>query len=250
MSSATSVTSSTGLQGYFASLRAKILEIALKRPYGKRDMPRRSIEEVFPGIYLGEELALRDLIRSTEDFEDIDKVFTLCLTQHLEDTGRWCRAQSSQQTEDTIKECLSKRNAKWIHVGKDLGDQESAWPVLVAASTFPDLDPKVAQAKVRELPCDQWFESVFKRMDDSLLNKKAFFVHCQMGISRAPAFLCAYLIKRCDVTARQALALLQYRRLCVLTNFLSPLEEYKRGLDRIAKPIDVSCSTEAAFSGA
>lgn len=234
MSSATPITPTTEQQGCFFNLREEILGI--KKPYGPQGTEGNAMDKVSPRLLLGSEKGLLDILSNPSIFKNIRMVVTVCLQDHMPEVNAWCRSQFCNPPEETIEHLLSQRDVVWMHPGKHVGDDPSNWPTLVAAGTFPDLAIEIAQAEAQALPPDQWFKPMFNQMDKVLGDGGAIFVHCQMGVSRSAAFLAAYLIYKCDVTARETLGFLQYCRPCVLTSFLEPLEWYQRDLDRIAGP--------------
>jgi len=78
---------------------------------------------------------------------------------------------------------------------------------------------------------DEPIYDVFERTCDFISNalKKGdcVYVHCMMGISRSPTIIAAYLIKCCEMTAREALDHLQNVRPIV-----SPNDGFLKALDR------------------
>ncbi len=75
----------------------------------------------------------------------------------------------------------------------------------------------------------EYFGSVSDILEQCITGRKPVLVHCLGGISRSPTLVCAYLMKSCGLTWRQALEFVKAKRSCVDPNigFLSQLEEWE-----------------------
>ncbi len=75
----------------------------------------------------------------------------------------------------------------------------------------------------------EYFRSVSDIIEQRITGRKPVLVHCLGGISRSPTLVCAYLMKSCGLTWRQALEFVKAKRSCVDPNigFLSQLEEWE-----------------------
>jgi atypical dual specificity phosphatase len=75
----------------------------------------------------------------------------------------------------------------------------------------------------------EYFGSVSDILEQCIVGRKPVLVHCLGGISRSPTLVCAYLMKSCGLTWRQALEFVKAKRSCVDPNigFLSQLEEWE-----------------------
>lgn len=74
-----------------------------------------------------------------------------------------------------------------------------------------------------------YFKDISDILEQCIVRGKPVLIHCLGGISRSPTLVCAYLMKSCGLTWRQALAFVKAKRSCVDPNigFLSQLEEWE-----------------------
>jgi len=82
--------------------------------------------------------------------------------------------------------------------------------ILTAAVRFPPLYPQEFRYKLIEvwdsesISLMNYFEAAIKWIDNALQNGKVL-VHCHAGVSRSTTFVCAYLIKKYNLSAEEAL---------------------------------------------
>ncbi|XP_056640768.1 uncharacterized protein LOC130901217 [Diorhabda carinulata] len=72
-----------------------------------------------------------------------------------------------------------------------------------------------------------YFDEAYEFIREGV-NKGAVLVHCQMGVSRSATIVIAYLMKKYNITYREALDRVKMKR-CVFPNqgFVSQLESYR-----------------------
>jgi hypothetical protein len=150
---------------------------------------------------------------------------------------------------EDFAESFSANEVTWHHVGKMALDDPSYWEALAYDCTYLDTElgrktlPKeglqqtefeqILQAKSTTMlntPVEQWFEPIFKEIDEGVINGKRVLVHCQAGQSRSATILAAYLINRFRVSSAQAIAFLKSKRLCVDPKFATQLNAYAEAL--------------------
>ena len=80
---------------------------------------------------------------------------------------------------------------------------------------FPDSDFEYHMVPVIDIPeaeiC-KYFDKCFDFIDDAIKNGKTVLVHCAFGVSRSSTLVCAYLIKKHNLTVSQAVHLIQSKR--------------------------------------
>lgn len=137
----------------------------------------------------------------------------------------------------------------WHPVGKMALDDPSYWEALVYDCTFADSElgkktlPKeglqqdeyeavirLKSESINTTPIQDWFEPIFKEIDQGVMGANKVLVHCQAGVSRSASILAAYLINRFEVTSEQAIAFLKSKRLCVEPKFAGKLKAYEQAL--------------------
>ncbi len=80
---------------------------------------------------------------------------------------------------------------------------------------FPDSDFVYCKVPVIDKPTEEigkYFNECFNFIDDALKTNKTVLVHCVYGISRSSTLVCAYLIKKHNLTVSQAVQLVQSKR--------------------------------------
>lgn len=65
----------------------------------------------------------------------------------------------------------------------------------------------------------QYFQETFDFIDAGLKNGEGVLVHCYAGISRSPTIVCAYLMKRYELSHDRALLVIRSKRCIVDPNF-------------------------------
>jgi dual specificity protein phosphatase 1B len=80
---------------------------------------------------------------------------------------------------------------------------------------FPESDFTYHMVPVIDKPSaeiSEYFNECFNFIDDSIKDKKTVLVHCAFGVSRSSTLVCAYLIKKHDLTVSQAIFLVKSKR--------------------------------------
>ena len=174
-------------------------------------------------------------------------VVTVCPLNALQQDFVFDKVEAAQ-LDATLQATFRKHHIAWIRPGRVLEDQEQAWEDLIFNSTYlnelpDDVDPRdmdrqiyqtlheQKSAAVKKLPVKEWFEPTFKILDRAVVERVPTLVHCHQGISRSPALVAAYLIKRYGLTSKDAIKYLRYMRLCIATNFESQLAAYEKALN-------------------
>lgn len=151
----------------------------------------------------------KDRFQSIISLNEFDVSFDFCRGPH-------------DYNEKGLREAGLGGTTTWHDLG--VPDQDhNAWESLIRkCGKIPPYDP---------LPSVQdWFEPVFQEMDKAIFGGQKTLVHCHAGISRSTGFLIAYMIKRFDVTAEQALTYVKNKRSCVNPHLMPQLQNYYKAL--------------------
>lgn len=98
---------------------------------------------------------------------------------------------------------------------------------------FPDSEFEYHMVPVIDKPSadiKKYFEECFEFIDEAIKNEKTVLVHCVYGVSRSSTLVCAYLIKKHNLTVSQAVQLVKTKRPKANPNagFLSQLVEISK----------------------
>lgn len=216
------------------------------------------------GLYIGRDKAVVKLLRKPNR-AGFHRIITVCpLMAFLHKNAR---------TDDHLRtECalaFHRHRIVWNYVGKTVFDGSMRhpdntvkyWEDLVFNCTFPghelsqlsllfeqnayfavDVNGNITQDMngqkseiVRSTPASEWFEPIFRLIDKAMAGEEKILVHCQAGESRSATLLAAYLIKRFNVDAYEAIKFLCSRRNCVRSKFMEFLYAYQHALSNAAK---------------
>jgi len=202
--------------------------------------------QVMNGLFLGRDLAFAEVTGLFGNSNPLGfrAVVTVCPMNALKLVfGRAFPAEPTKAFGQALKE----RNVEWHNVGSSLLDAPEAWYDLMHNCTFPsspltqegeDLkavsDLRERRMKVLvKASLDEIFEPILQVIDRAVFGGVKTLFHCQAGISRSATPLLAWLIKRLNLTAPEAILLLRQYRLCINpARFLTQLNFYKALLDK------------------
>lgn len=78
----------------------------------------------------------------------------------------------------------------------------------------------------------RFFPQITSEIDKALSKGEPVLVHCQMGISRSPTLVAAYLMKKKNMTAAEAIAFIEAKRDIINPNkgFVKQLQQWEQHL--------------------
>ena len=229
---------------------------------GKRNSraARPYANQVINGLYLGNDEKFAETLNfpcrnykkekiDTSNPNQFEVIISLCTYARMVEEMPDLKKMDPKNVDKKFKE----RGITWIQLGNSLPDDKDAWSDIVFNATFPDSDltkkdlgiprkskkpehvkfRKNKRLKVEKVSVDKWFEPTFKILDEAVDNGKKTLVHCHAGASRSPALVAAYLIKRYDVTAEQAIAFLRTKRNSSNPKCVKGLKAYAKKLQKL-----------------